>query len=157
MLATLGITDVEVYEKPKVLVIPTGDELMERGKTAGPGEVNESNGIMCYLYARRFGGKASVWDLVPDDVEKLRDALRAGMKYDLIVTSGGTSVGRRDHMHELVESMGKVLVHGVGLKPGRPAGMGYIEENGRRVPIVFLPGFPRRLRRWRHGVRRPRH
>lgn len=142
MLASLGLTGVDVYEKPKVLVIPTGDELIERGKTAGPGEVNESNGVMCYLYVRRFGGKASVWDLVPDDVEKLRDALRAGLKYDLIVTSGGTSAGKRDHMTELVESMGKVLVHGIGLKPGRPMGLGYIEENGRRVPIVFLPGFP---------------
>jgi molybdopterin molybdotransferase len=142
MLATLGLTEAEVYEKPKVLVIPTGDELVERGKKAGPGAVNESNGLMCYLYARRFGGKASVWDIVPDDAEKLKEVLRAGLKYDLIVTSGGTSVGRRDHMHGLVESMGRVLVHGVGLKPGRPTGMGYIEEGGRRVPIVFLPGFP---------------
>ncbi|HTX44622.1 MAG TPA: molybdopterin molybdotransferase MoeA [Methanocella sp.] len=142
MLATLGLTEVEVYERPKVLVIPTGDELIERGKEAGPGAVNESNGLMCYLYARRFGGKASVWDIVPDDAEKLKDALRAGLKYDLIVTSGGSSVGKRDYMRELVESMGTVLVHGVGLKPGRPTGMGYIEEGGRRVPIVFLPGFP---------------
>ena len=142
MLATLGLNAVEVYEKPRVLVIPTGDEVVERGKVAGPGEVNESNGLMCYLFVRRFGGKASVWDLVPDDVEKLKEALRTGLDYDLIVTSGGTSVGKRDHMHELVESMGKVLVHGVGLKPGRPMGLGYIEEVGRRVPIVFLPGFP---------------
>jgi molybdopterin molybdotransferase len=142
MLATLGLTEVEVYEKPRVLVVPTGDELVERGRAAGPGEVNESNGLMCYLYVRRFGGKASIWDLVPDNVEKLREALGAGLKYDLIITSGGTSVGTRDHMHELVESMGKVLVHGIGLKPGRPMGLGYIEEEGRRVPIIFLPGFP---------------
>ena len=142
MLATLGLTKVEVYEKPTVLVIPTGDELVERGEAAGPGHVNESNGLMCYLFVRRFGGKASIWSLVPDDMEKLKGALRSGLKYDLIVTSGGTSVGVRDHMHELVASMGKVLVHGVGLKPGRPAGMGYVEESGRRVPIVFLPGFP---------------
>lgn len=142
MLATMGLTEVEVYEKPRVLVVPTGDEVVERGKVAGPGHVNESNGLMCYLYVRRFGGKASVWDLVPDDVEKLRDALTAGLKYDLIVTSGGTSVGKRDHMREIVEAMGQVLVHGIKLKPGRPSGIGYIEENGRRVPIVFLPGFP---------------
>ncbi len=142
MLATLGLTEAEVYEKPKVLVIPTGDELVERGKAAGAGHVNESNGLMCYLFVRRFGGKASIWDLVPDDVEKLRGALRSGMKYDLIVTSGGTSVGVRDHMNELISAMGKVLVHGVGLKPGRPMGMGYIEEGGRRTPIIFLPGFP---------------
>jgi molybdopterin molybdotransferase len=142
MLATLGLTEVEVYERPRVLVIPTGDELVERGREAGPGMVNESNGLMCYLYVRRFGGKASIWDLVPDDEEKLKEALGEGRKYDLIVTSGGTSVGKRDHMHALVESMGKVLVHGVGLKPGRPTGMGYIDLGGKKVPIVFLPGFP---------------
>lgn len=142
MLASLGISGVEVYEKPRVLVIPTGDEIVERGRTAGPGQMNESNGLMCYLLVRRFGGKASLWDIVEDDVEKLGDALRGGLDYDLVVTTGGTSVGRRDHMHELVESMGRVLVHGVGLRPGRPLGLGYLEGDGRRVPIVFLPGVP---------------
>ncbi len=142
MLATLGLTEIEVYERPKVLVVPTGDELVERGEVAGPGKVNEGNGLMCYLFARRAGGKASLWDLVPDDVAQLREALHSGLEYDLIVTSGGTSVGRRDHMTEIVASMGKVLVHGVGLKPGRPTGMGYIEEGGRRAPVLFLPGVP---------------
>ena len=142
MLATLGLAEVEIYEKPKVLVIPTGDELIQRGKEAGPGRINESNGLMCYLFARRYGGKAQVLDIIPDNVDLLAAALRRGLKYDLIVTSGGSSVGIRDHMPEVISSMGKVLVHGVGLKPGRPMGFGYIDDGDTRVPIIFLPGFP---------------
>ena len=142
MLATLGFTEIEIYEKPKVLVIPTGDELIEQGKEAGPGNINESNGLMCYLLVRRYGGKAQVLSIVPDNVEMLAASLKRGLKYDLIVTSGGSSVGIRDHMREVISSMGKVLVHGVGLKPGRPMGFGYIEEGDVRVPIIFLPGFP---------------
>jgi molybdopterin molybdotransferase len=142
LLATLGLTGIDVYEKPRVLIIPTGSELVERGQKAGPGTINESNGLMCQLLVRRYGGKPSVWDIVPDDLEKLTEAVRTGLDYDLIVTTGGTSVGVRDLMPQIVASMGKVVVHGVGIRPGRPVGMGYVEEGDRRAPIIFLPGFP---------------
>jgi molybdopterin molybdotransferase len=79
---------------------------------------------------------------VPDEIEKLTEAVRAGLGYDLIVTTGGTSVGERDLMPQIVASLGKVVVHGVGIRPGRPVGMGYVEEGDRKTPIVFLPGFP---------------
>ncbi len=142
LLATLGMTGIDVYEKPRVLIIPTGDELVERGRKAGPGTINESNGLMCQLLVRRYGGKPSVWDIVPDDLEKLTEAVRTGIDYDLIVTTGGTSVGVRDLMPQIVASMGRVVVHGVGIRPGRPVGMGYVENGDKRTPIVFLPGFP---------------
>jgi molybdopterin molybdotransferase len=142
LLATLGMTGAEVYEKPRVLIIPTGDEIVERGHKAGPGTINESNGLMCQLLVRRYGGKPSVWDIVPDDLEKLTEAVRNGLGYDLIVTTGGTSVGVRDLLPQIVASMGKVVVHGVGIRPGRPVGMGYVEDGDRRTPIIFLPGFP---------------
>ena len=142
LLASLGLAEVEVYERPRVLILPTGDELVPRGKVAGPGTINESNGLMCQMLVKRYGGKPAMWDIVPDNLEKLTEAVTAGLRYDLIVTSGGTSVGRRDLMPQIVESMGKILVHGVGLRPGRPVGMGYVEDETRRTPIVFLPGFP---------------
>ncbi|HEY3274097.1 MAG TPA: molybdopterin molybdotransferase MoeA [Methanocella sp.] len=142
LLATLGMTFAEVYEKPRVLIIPTGDELVERGHKAGSGTINESNGLMCQLLVRRYGGKPSVWDIVPDEAEKLTEAIRTGLGYDLIVTTGGTSVGVRDLLPQVVASMGKVVVHGVGIRPGRPVGMGYVEDGDKRTPIVFLPGFP---------------
>jgi molybdopterin molybdotransferase len=142
LLATLGMASVAVYERPRVLVVPTGDELVERGKMAGAGAINESNGLMCQLLVRRYGGKPVVWDIVRDDPEKLAEAMRAGLEYDLIVTTGGTSVGRRDLMPGLVAAMGRVVVQGVGMRPGRPVGMGYVEEGSKRAPVVFLPGFP---------------
>jgi molybdopterin molybdotransferase len=142
LLASLGLTSAEVYDKPRVLIIPTGDELVERGRKAGPGAINESNGLMCQLLVKRYGGRPAVWDIVPDDVEKLTEAVKAGLDYDLIVTTGGTSVGRRDLMPQIVASLGRVVVHGVGMKPGRPVGMGYVEDDHRRTPVVFLPGFP---------------
>jgi molybdopterin molybdotransferase len=58
------------------------------------------------------------------------------------VTTGGTSVGVRDLMPQIVASMGKVVVHGVGIRPGRPVGMGYVEDGDRKTPVIFLPGFP---------------
>ncbi|HMK47981.1 MAG TPA: molybdopterin molybdotransferase MoeA [Methanocella sp.] len=142
LIASMGITEIEVYERPRVLIVPTGDELVARGKKAGPGTINESNGLMCSLLVKRYGGKPAMWDIVPDNLEKLTEAVKAGLRYDLIITTGGTSVGKRDLMPQIVALMGRIVVHGVGIRPGRPVGMGYVEGEGHRTPIVFLPGFP---------------
>ena len=142
LLASLGLIGVTVYERPKVLVIPTGEELVPRGREPGPGEMNESNGVMNLLYARRFGAIASVHGIVTDDRKKLTSAIGEGIEYDLIVTTGGSSVGRRDLIEEVVSSMGKVLVHGVAIKPGKSVALGFVDAEGRRTPIVCLPGSP---------------
>ena len=139
-LGRLGLTRVEVYDKPRVLIIPTGDELIERGKEPGPGVINDGNSLICQLTVKRYGGKPAIHDIVRDNLEALTDALKEGTRYDLIITTGGTSVGFRDRMDEAIASTGKVLVHGIALKPGRPMGIGYIEQEGKRTPIMFLPG-----------------
>jgi molybdopterin molybdotransferase len=142
VLAKLGFTEVEVYDKPRILVIPTGDELLGIGEEPAPGFVIEGNGLMCSMLARRWGCEADIHETVGDNLDILVRALKGGMGYDLIVTSGGTSVGIRDLMEKAVDSTGKVLIHGVAVKPGRPMGIGYAEDDGRRVPVVFLPGVP---------------
>jgi molybdopterin molybdotransferase len=142
LLASMGFIDVAVYERPKVLVIPTGEELVPRGREPAAGEMNESNGVMNLLYARRFGAIASVHGIVTDDRKKLASALGEGIGYDLIVTTGGSSVGRRDLIAEVLSSMGKVLVHGVAIKPGKSVALGFVEAEGRRTPIACLPGYP---------------
>jgi molybdopterin molybdotransferase len=139
-LARLGFTQVEVYEKPRVLIIPTGDELVERGKKPGPGSINDGNGLMCYLAVKRYGGKPALHDIVRDDLEALKEALKEGLRYDLVITTGGTSVGFRDRVAEAISSVGQVLIHGVAIKPGRPMGIGYVEGEGKRTPVMFLPG-----------------
>jgi molybdopterin molybdotransferase len=142
LLASMGYTKVDVYRRPRVMIIPTGEEIVPRGVEPQAGEMNESNGVMNYLYVKRYGGEPRVHDIVVDDKEKIAAALKEAAAYDLIVTTGGSSVGRRDLLPEVVSSMGKVLVHGVAIKPGRPVAMGYVEADGKRTPIVCLPGYP---------------
>jgi molybdopterin molybdotransferase len=142
LLASMGYTKVDVYRRPQVLIIPTGEEIVPRGVEPQAGEMNESNGVMNFLYVKRYGGEPHVHDIVVDDKAKIAAALKEGAAYDLIVTTGGSSVGRRDLLPEVVASMGRVLVHGVAIKPGRPVAMGIIETDGKRTPIVCLPGYP---------------
>jgi len=142
LLASMGLTGVSVYEKPRVLIVPTGEEIVPRGKEPGPGQMNESNGVMNYLYVKRFGGIPAVHGIVSDKKEALAAALDEGATYDLVVTTGGSSVGRRDLIVDVLSSMGKTLVHGVAIKPGKPVALGLIEAKGKKVPIVCLPGYP---------------
>jgi molybdopterin molybdotransferase len=142
LLASMGFTKVDVYRRPRIMIIPTGEEIVPRGTEPQPGQMNESNGVMNYLYIKRYGGEPRVHDIVVDDRELLATALGEAATYDLIVTTGGSSVGRRDLLPEVVSSMGKILVHGVAIKPGRPVAMGYVESGGKRTPIVCLPGYP---------------
>ncbi len=142
LLASMGYVETAVYRRPRVLIVPTGEEIVPRGTEPLPGQMNESNGVMNDLYVRRYGGEPTVHGIVTDDREKLAAVLRKGTAYDLIVTTGGSSVGRRDLLPEVVASMGKVLVHGVAIKPGRPVALGYVAGDGKRIPIVCLPGYP---------------
>jgi molybdopterin molybdotransferase len=142
LLASMGFVEVPVYEMPRVMIIPTGEEIVPRGKTPEAGQMNESNGVMNLLYMRRFGGIANVHDIVVDDKKKLAASLKESIDFDLIVTTGGSSVGKRDLIADVVNSMGRVLVHGVSIKPGKPVAMGYVEAEGHRTPVVCLPGYP---------------
>ncbi|AKB23992.1 Molybdopterin biosynthesis MoeA protein [Methanosarcina sp. MTP4] len=141
VLASLGFSDVRVLRKPVVTIIPTGDELVSRENTLEvppPGMVLETNGLMAALYVEKWGGIPRCTKIVPDDPEKIADAVKASLDGDMVLICGGTSVGKRDHAPQVVESLGKLLVHGVGSVPGKPAALGVIGE----VPIVCLPGYP---------------
>ncbi len=142
LLLSMGFSEVPVFARPHVMIIPTGDEIIPRSARLEAGNMYESNGTMNLLYVRRFGGSGHLHVIVPDNRQKLADALKEGMDYDLIVTIGGSSVGKRDLIVEVVNSIGRIMVHGVAIKPGKPVAMGYVEAEGRRVPIVCLPGYP---------------
>lgn len=142
LLASMGLTEAAVYARPRVLIIPTGEEIVSRGVEPGPGQMCESNGVMNYLYVKRFGGVPTVHGIVSDVKEELAAALDEGASYDLIVTTGGSSVGRRDLIAEVLASKGTVLVHGVAIKPGKPVALGLVNAGGKRIPIVCLPGYP---------------
>ena len=136
LLKSVGNDTVEVYERPTVSVIPTGEELVQDDPE--PGEVIETNGQTVTQYVERWGGTATYRDIVTDDVDALRDAISDDLDHDIVVTTGGSSVGERDLLPEVVAGIGEVLVHGVALKPGHPVALGVVEE----TPILMLPGYP---------------
>ncbi|MCL7412729.1 MAG: molybdopterin molybdotransferase MoeA [ANME-2 cluster archaeon] len=138
VLASAGISDVEIYHKPLVAIIPTGEEVVPRGKPLEPGQVWETNSLMTACYVRQYGGFPRMDDIVTDDPKLIRQALQDNSDADMIVISGGTSVGERDHVPAAVEALGEVLVHGVAISPGKPTALGVVM--GR--PVLCMPGYP---------------
>ncbi|QKG91378.1 molybdopterin molybdotransferase MoeA [Halorubrum salinarum] len=136
LLRSVGLDEVTVREPPEVAVIPTGEELVE--SDPGPGQVIETNGLTVSRLVERWGGEARYRDVVTDDPDALREAVAADLDADVVVTTGGSSVGERDLIPEVVDGLGEVLVHGVALKPGHPVCLGAAEG----TPIVSLPGYP---------------
>ncbi|WP_338729621.1 gephyrin-like molybdotransferase Glp [Haladaptatus sp. DJG-WS-42] len=136
LLKSTGVTEVTVSEKPRVAVIPTGEELVEADPE--PGEVIETNGLTVSRLVERWGGAASYHDIVTDDETSLREAVEGNLDADIIVTTGGSSVGERDLIPEVIEEIGDVFVHGVALKPGHPVALGVVSE----TPVIMLPGYP---------------
>ncbi|NEU56014.1 gephyrin-like molybdotransferase Glp [Halorussus sp. MSC15.2] len=136
LLKSVGVDTVEVRERPTVGVIPTGEELVQ--SDPGPGEVVETNGLTVSRYVERWGGEATYRDVVTDDPDALRAAIQRDLTKDVVVTTGGSSVGERDLLPEVVSDLGEILFHGVALKPGHPVAVGVVEE----TPVVMLPGYP---------------
>ena len=136
LLTASGVTNVEVYERPTVGVVPTGDEVVQ--SDPGPGEVVETNGTTVARYVERWGGDATLRNVVPDGREAIRAAIERDLTKDLIVTTGGSSVGERDLVPRVVDDLGEVLVHGVALKPGHPVAFGVVRD----TPVLMLPGYP---------------
>jgi molybdopterin molybdotransferase len=136
LLKSVGVDRVAVYEPPTVGVIPTGEELVQQDPA--PGEVIETNGLTVSRLVDRWGGVPTYRDVVDDDPEAIRVAIQRDLAADVVVTTGGSSVGERDYTPEVVDDLGEVLVHGVALKPGHPVALGVVEE----TPVVMLPGYP---------------
>ena len=139
LLSALGIDEVRVYEKPKVVIIPTGGELVAIGARAlCNGEAYEINGLMARLYAEKWGALAQKREIVPDDEGLIHKAISSNIDADMIIIIGGTSVGEKDYAPRVLEEMGELFVHGVRLQPGKPTAFGVVAGK----PVVCLPGYP---------------
>ncbi len=136
LLKSVGDEHVEVFDRPRVSVIPTGEELVQFEPQ--PGEVIETNGQTVSQYVQRWGGEPTYRSVVTDEFGALSAALSRDLDHDVVVTTGGSSVGERDLIPEVVADAGEVLLHGVALKPGHPFAFGRIEE----TPVLMLPGYP---------------
>jgi molybdopterin molybdotransferase len=140
LLSSAGILSVDVIGRPRVAIISTGDELVHPLTTPGPGQIRESNAVALTALVRRDGGVPQYLGLATDKECEIRAKLQEGMKHDLVLISGGSSVGTRDLTAGLIAELGQpgILVHGVKLKPGKPTILGL--ANG--TPVAGLPGHP---------------
>jgi len=140
-LAALGIREVNVYRRPKVAVISSGDEVVPIECKPSPGQIRDANGHAISALIRASGADPVGFDIVPDSAAKLRETLgRALTQADVVTISGGSSVGVRDLMVEAVSGLPgvEVLAHGISIKPGKPT----LLASRAGKAIVGLPGHP---------------
>jgi len=138
VLAALGRRRVLVYRRPRVAVIPTGAEVCEVGSELKEGQVYDVNSYTLSAVLQENGASVTRAPIIPDSLEELRSALKRFLDHDLIVFSGGSSVGERDLLVKVVEESGKVLFHGVQIKPGKPTLFGLVDGK----PVFGMPGYP---------------
>ncbi len=139
LAASAGIGSLEAASPLRVAVVVTGDELVPPGQSPGPGQIPDANGPMLEALLTRIGCQALPVATVADDPEGTRDALgRAAADADLVLSSGGVSVGEEDHVRAAVTAQGHLELWRVAVKPGKPLAFGWLGE----TPFLGLPGNP---------------
>ncbi len=140
VLAALGLTSVEVWKKPRVAIVSTGNEIVPPGEALPTGSVYDSNAAILSAAVEELGCQPISLGTVRDDVDRLREIIRSADDCDAIVLSGGTSKGAGDLSYQVVSELTDpgIVAHGVALKPGKPI---CLAVNAGR-PVVVLPGFP---------------
>ena len=134
-----GVNQLFARRKPKVAVIPTGDELILPGEEISPGKIIEYNSKIIKGLIYEWGGKAIVYEIVKDiPLDLKRILLEAASQNDVVVVLAGSSAGSKDFTSEMVKSIGDVVVHGVAIMPGKPTILGIIDD----TPLIGLPGYP---------------
>jgi molybdenum cofactor synthesis domain-containing protein len=139
-IAAIGRQDVDVYARPRVAILSTGDEVVEPGRLLGPGQIFDVNRFTLAAIVESNGGVADARPPVVDTVASLGGALDACSGADIIVFSGGSSVGERDLIVDLVAAKGEMIFHGIAVKPGKPTAFARIGAS--RTPFFGMPGNP---------------
>jgi len=137
-LAALGRREVLVYQKPRVAVIPTGTEVREVGSELKEGQIYDVNSYTLTSILSENGALVTRSRIIPDSFEHLKSAVKQFLGHDLIVFSGGSSVGEKDLLVKIIEETGKIFFHGVQIKPGKPTLFGLVQEK----PVFGMPGYP---------------
>jgi molybdopterin molybdotransferase len=139
LAASIGIAELAVVRRPRVAVFFTGDELVMPGEPLPPGRIYNSNRFVLRGLLARLGCETIDLGIVPDDLERTRATfVEAAASADLIVTSGGVSVGEEDHVKPAVQAEGSLDLWQIAMKPGKPLAFGEV----RGVPFIGLPGNP---------------
>ncbi|MEW5760271.1 MAG: gephyrin-like molybdotransferase Glp [Candidatus Thermoplasmatota archaeon] len=138
VIGAIGLRFVEVYEMPKVAIIPTGNEIVSVGERLEIGKVYDSNSIVLSSIVKDNGGIPILSSILKDEYSELEGGIKKMLYTDLLVVSGGSSVGEKDLLLEVIKNTGEVLFHGVRIRPGKPTICGKVEKK-----IIFgFPGYP---------------
>ena len=137
--AAAGLTTVPVRRRPRVTIIPTGDELAPIGAARKPGDIPEFNSLILAALVRQWGGEPVVCDPAPDDFDAIRGEVSSGLALsDVVAINAGSSAGDADYTASVIESLGTLQVHGIAVRPGHPVALGV--ASGK--PVMGLPGYP---------------
>jgi molybdenum cofactor synthesis domain-containing protein len=137
-IAALGIGAVDVFARPRVAVLSTGNEIIDAGHPLGPGQIYDINRVTVSVVAQEAGGIAVPIRTAADSIDDLMRAVDECLGHDVMVFSGGSSVGERDLIIDVIAARGEVLFHGIAVKPGKPTLFGRIADT-----LVFgMPGYP---------------
>ncbi len=138
-LAALGFCELGVVKKPVVGILSTGDELVDISEKPAIGQVRDVNSAMLSAAVQSFGGEPKCLGIVRDGYVRLRSALNSALEdCDMVLISGGSSVGQMDSTCAVIDERGKLLLHGIAMKPGKPTIVGNVDGK----PVFGLPGHP---------------
>ena len=138
VLSALGMKNVKVFAKPDVAIVPTGEEVASPGTRLRDGQIYDINSYTISSLVKSHGGIPRVFDNVEDTEDALAQAVEDARMYDLVVFSGGSSVGERDLLVNVLSSNGRMLFHGIQVKPGKPTLCALVDKK-----LVFgMPGYP---------------
>ncbi len=137
-LAALGLVDVEVYTRPTCAILSTGNEIIDPGQDLAPGQIYDINKFTLSTIITEQGGVAVPFQTSPDTIGDLEAAIDRCLACDVLVFSGGSSVGERDLILDVIGSKGEILFHGIAVKPGKPTVFGVV--GGK--PVFGMPGYP---------------
>jgi putative molybdopterin biosynthesis protein len=138
-LLAAGIEHIDVLCKPKVAIIPTGDEIVATCKELKPGVILDVNSHMLSAAVVEWGGEPVRTTIVKDDMHEIKRAIFASLQVnDMVIVNAGTSAGREDYTASVLAELGELLVHGVAIKPGKPVVLAICQGK----PVIGLPGYP---------------
>ena len=137
-LAALGLTAIDVYDRPRIAILSTGNEIVEPGSELEPGQIYDINRYTLSAIVADHGGVPVAYQTAQDTIDDLERAIDRCLTEDVMVFSGGSSVGERDLILDVISRRGEILFHGIAVKPGKPTVFGVIDGK----PVFGLPGYP---------------
>ena len=136
VLSSIGVGQIQVYRRPRVRVLITGNELVPSGTPPTPHKIADANGPMLTALVERDGGHVINNDIIPDHEDSILTAMQDDV--DVVLVSGGSSVGLEDHAPRLLAEHGELAIHGIAMRPSSPSGMGLMDQR----KLFLLPGNP---------------